>query len=223
FHDTSHSQLRLLEVLTSGWQPGDGRTLFLVGDPMQSIYRFRDADLTRFLNVKQRGLGAIRCETLTLERNFRSAPAVVDWINALFAGTFPRTDDPVSGAAAFSPCTAVRARSSEHGVQVHTLRAADGRAELRVVAELVRAELERDPAQAIGILVQSRTHLAGLHDYLRGHGWPVRAIEIDSLVEQQLGQDLLGLTRALTHVGDRIAWLALLRAPWCGLRWADLE
>src|SRR5690606_5814902 len=81
FQDTSHGQLRLLETLTAGWQPGDGRTLFLVGDPMQSIYRFRDADMSLFLKVRHGGLGTVPCTPLTLSRNFRSAPAVVEWIN----------------------------------------------------------------------------------------------------------------------------------------------
>ena len=57
FQDTSQSQLRLLELLTSGWEEGDGRTLFLGGDPMQSIYRFRDADRSLFPRAKQRGIG----------------------------------------------------------------------------------------------------------------------------------------------------------------------
>ena len=60
FQDTSQSQRRLLELLTAGWQPDDGRTLFLVGDPMQSIYRFRDADMSLFLLAKQRGIGTVR-------------------------------------------------------------------------------------------------------------------------------------------------------------------
>ena len=55
FQDTSHSQLRLLELLTAGWERRDGRTLFLVGDPMQSIYRFRNADMALFFeNETQR-------------------------------------------------------------------------------------------------------------------------------------------------------------------------
>ncbi|MCH8265195.1 MAG: UvrD-helicase domain-containing protein, partial [Proteobacteria bacterium] len=45
--DTSKAQYRMLEALTGGWQKGDGRTLFCVGDPMQSIYRFRNAEIFR--------------------------------------------------------------------------------------------------------------------------------------------------------------------------------
>src|SRR5690606_12131786 len=48
FQDTSQSQIRLLTSLTAGWEPGDGRTVFLVGDPMQSIYRFRKAEVGLF-------------------------------------------------------------------------------------------------------------------------------------------------------------------------------
>src|SRR3546814_2946454 len=68
FQDTSQSQIDLLERLTSGWQQGDGRTLFLVGDPMQSIYRFRKADVGCFLKVKEQGLGDI---TLTDRKSTR--------------------------------------------------------------------------------------------------------------------------------------------------------
>jgi ATP-dependent exoDNAse (exonuclease V) beta subunit len=54
FQDTSFSQFRLLTGLISGWQAGDGRTLFLVGDPMQSIYRFREANVGFFSRPDRR-------------------------------------------------------------------------------------------------------------------------------------------------------------------------
>src|ERR671919_1234554 len=57
FQDTSYSQFELLERLTSGWQSDDGRTLFVVGDPMQSIYRFREAKVALFLQAWESGIG----------------------------------------------------------------------------------------------------------------------------------------------------------------------
>src|SRR5690606_11724167 len=59
FQDTSLTQIHLLATLTAGWQPDDGRTLFLVGDPMQSIYRFRKAEVGLFLQAAEQGVGEI--------------------------------------------------------------------------------------------------------------------------------------------------------------------
>ncbi len=88
---------------------------------------------------------------------------------------------------------------------------------------ILEQELAHRPDQSIAVLVRSRAHLAGLRERIRAKGWPVHAVEIDPLDGQPVAQDLLGLTRALVHLDDRIAWLAVLRAPWCGLRWDDLH
>lgn len=222
FQDTSHAQVRLLELLTGGWQPGDGRTLFLVGDPMQSIYRFRDADMGLFLKIKQQGLGSIACRPLVLEANHRSSPAVVDWVNATFARIFPDEDRIEHGIARFHGSVAEREPAPDDAVCWHVFRSARAEAEAERVVDIVGSELERDPEQSIAILVRSRTHLAGLRPRLAQRGWPVQTVAIDAVADSQLGQDLIALTRALTHAADRIAWLAVLRAPWCGLTWADL-
>ena len=59
FQDTSLAQFRLLESLTAGWEESDGRTLFVVGDPMQSIYRFRDAEVGLFIAARVSGIGTV--------------------------------------------------------------------------------------------------------------------------------------------------------------------
>ena len=222
FQDTSQSQRRLLELLTEGWQPGDGRTLFLVGDPMQSIYRFRDADMSLFLLAKRRGIGAVRLRSLTLQRNFRSAPAIVSWVNAAFSRVFPSDDRIETGRAAFRDSVATRAAEGGQFVRTHAAPSDRG-AEVASVIAILDEERRRDPKQSIAVLVQNRRHLEGLRERLREHGFAVHAVEIDSLGEQSIAQDLAALTRALLHFDDRIAWLAVLRAPWCGLRWADLD
>ena len=85
YQDTSPAQEQLLALLVAGWQAGDGHTLFCVGDPMQSIYAFREADVTLFLQAAEQGIGAVPLAPLRLGRNFRSSRAVVDWVNANFA------------------------------------------------------------------------------------------------------------------------------------------
>jgi len=82
FQDTDPLQLKLAMLLTD--RSGSGRptngALFVVGDGKQSIYRFRRADLTQ-LQALVDSLGA---ERLSLTSNFRSTPAILDWVNAVF-------------------------------------------------------------------------------------------------------------------------------------------
>jgi ATP-dependent helicase/nuclease subunit A len=223
FQDTSHMQLRLLKRLTEGWEAGDGRTLFLVGDPMQSIYRFRHADMSLFLKTKSQGLGGIRLESLLLDQNFRSAPAVVDWVNRNFARIFPAEDDMGAGAARFHPCVATHEQGDAQGVVWHGLRGRSNGNEIECVAELLRSERAAHPNRSVAVLVRSRSHLIGLQERLQAAGLPVHAVELEAPNQRQIVQDLIGLTCALSHLGDRLAWLAVLRAPWCGLTWQDLD
>jgi len=228
FQDTSPTQIDLLERLTAGWQPGDGRTLFAVGDPMQSIYRFRKADVGLFLRVAERGIGALRLTPLRLSRNNRSCPQVVDWINACFPAVFPAADDPLRGEIRYREFVATRQPAAQGGVQFHAVSAGPddaGRAEAHQVIALIEAEWRADPARNIAVLVRARDHLSALVAAIRRHaaGWRFSAVEIEPLAGRQAVQDLISLTRALHHRGDRLHWLAILRAPWCGLQLADLH
>ncbi len=226
FQDTSNTQFELIEKLTSGWEPGDGRTLFLVGDPMQSIYRFREAEVGLFLRAWHHGIGSVSLEPLTLSANFRSHAGIVEWVNATFSRIMPRTEDIHGGAVTYSPSQAVHPAEGV-SVQVHALFDSDAAGEARRVAQIARealAESGRDPAKpsTAAILVRNRRHLLEILPRLREAKIAFRAVEIESLGHRPAVQDLLALTRALSHLADRTAWLAVLRAPWCGLVLADL-
>jgi ATP-dependent exoDNAse (exonuclease V) beta subunit len=223
FQDTSYSHFALLERLVAGWQSGDGRTLFLVGDPMQSIYRFREAEVALFLRVRERGIGELRPEPLRLEANFRSRREVVDWVNAAFPQVLAQTEDPSAGAVPYVASVAVRASVPGAGVKVHPLVGAAADDEPRLVVDLIRRAQEEDPAGTVALLVRDRPQLAAIVPALGAGGIQVRAIEIEGLGERPVVRDLHALTRALVHLADRTAWLAVLRAPWCGVTLADLE
>jgi len=215
FQDTSLSQWDLLERLTAGWSPGDGRTLFAVGDPMQSIYRFREAEVGLFLRARREGLPNVKLDSLALSTNFRSQAGIVDWVNASFSRILPQAEDQSCGAVPFSPSVAEHAALPGAAVSWHA--PADHAAEAARVVELVR-QAEGNCA----LLVRNRAALADIVPALKAAGIRFRAIEIDHLGERQVVQDLFALTRALTHLADRVAWLALLRAPWAGFTLAEL-
>lgn len=223
FQDTSYLQNGLLEKLTSGWSRGDGRTLFVVGDPMQSIYRFREAEVGLFLRARTRGIGSLTLTPLTLCANFRSQQGIVAWVNQVFSVVFPGQEDACRGAVSYAAAEAVHPPRPGAAVTLHPFSERDDPLEAARVVDLVQQALTSVPGQSIAILVRSRGHLSQILQALRGAGLRYRAQDIDPLEERTVIRDLLALTRALLHPADRLAWMSVLRAPWCGLSLHDLH
>jgi ATP-dependent helicase/nuclease subunit A len=221
FQDTSVEQFALLEALMMGWQQGDGRTLFAVGDPMQSIYQFREAEVGLFLQARAHGIGTLALEPLALRRNFRSAPSLVQWVNEQFVALFPRSDD--SRLAAVRYLDSVAARTERSGaVHVHAEPSADPQAEARHVLEIVRAARAERPSCSIAVLVAARAHAVPICSALAAGGYTVRGVDLEPLERRPLVRDLMALARSLVHPLDRTAWLGVLRAPWLALPLAEL-
>lgn len=221
--DTSISQYRLLGKLMAGWTRGDGRTLFCVGDPMQSIYRFRDAEVGQFLLARRDGIGSVQPDSLVLRRNFRSGEHLVHWFNTIFSQILPPADDIASGAISYSESVPVEANADTGEHRVHALFDVTLEEEASYTLGVIRDCLEHHPGDSIALLVRSRTILPPLLYELRLADIPYQAVEIDSLTNLPEIIDLLALTRALCHESDRLAWLALLRGPWVGLTWSDIH
>jgi ATP-dependent helicase/nuclease subunit A len=222
FQDTSSSQLELVRILTGGWQQGDGRSVFCVGDPMQSIYGFRQAEVRAFLELAEEGIGELRFEVQRLRSNFRSAPPLVDWTNRCFARLMPEIDDRNRGAIAYraSEAAVLMSDAAECGVQCQGF--ASRCAESNAIGAMIAGEVKRHPDWRIAVLVRARTHARGIAASLRALNIDFRAVDIEPLQDRAAVRDIMMLARALLHWGDRIAWFAVLRAPWAGLILADL-
>ncbi len=232
FQDTSSMQFHLLEKLTLGWQAGDGRTLFIVGDGMQSCYAFRNAKVSLFLKARNQGIGSVQLVPVDLEVNFRSDSSVVLWVNTVFSESFPRVDDLARGGVRYSRSAARSQAQLTPGVHVHLWKQAEDsaadpatrrRIEALKIAELCEQLQQQDPSQTVAVLVRSRSHLRELVPALRALGQKWNASKIDRLLSYPDIRDLFTLLRALLSIADCTAWLALLRTPFFGLALADLQ
>jgi ATP-dependent helicase/nuclease subunit A len=243
--DTSTSQYDLIERLTASWD-GHSQTVFLVGDPHQSIYLFRQARVERFIQAMHtQRLGDLPLKRLRLTANFRSQHRLVEQFNHDFGLIFP----DASGSLPYSPVqpTLPESPSSPGTVwHAHVLDAADSEEDRAPrAAEIRQRQAMQDADQivriargwlakplptgrvkpwSVAVLVRSRNHLNEVVSALRRQRDPIpfKAVEIEALNERQEILDLTALTRALLHPADRVAVLAVLRAPWCGLALADL-
>ena len=220
FQDTSFTQLVLLRRLTAGWAEGDGRTVFAVGDPMQSIYRFREAEVRIFVEAQTAARvaevpvgepparaqlplarGARRLGQRDVSAGAREPQRSVAWCGRIRAGERGRR-----GASGFRGDARCRPGPGGRG---------------RVRDRRVRAALD-EGGGTIAILVRARAHLDRVLPALRAAGIAYAAVDLDALAERQAIVDLASLAHALVQPADRLAWLAVLRAPWCGLALADL-
>jgi ATP-dependent exoDNAse (exonuclease V) beta subunit len=243
--DTSTSQYELIELLTQGWD-GQSQTVFLVGDPKQSIYMFRQARVERFVRTMQtRQLGELSLGSLRLSANFRSQSGLVDVFNEYFSVMFSAEGEANPEEVPYVEAKAVREPSEDvpGSVVWHTAVLSSGedakserRRQARVEARQARSIIEewrkrplpegRTEPWKIAVLARSRNALgqivAEFKDEAKGV-IPFRAVKIEPLGERQEVLDLFALTRALLHPADRIAWFAVLHAPWCGLGLSELH
>jgi ATP-dependent exoDNAse (exonuclease V) beta subunit len=222
FQDISLEQFALLETLTIGWEEGDGRTLFVVGDPMQSIYQFREAEVGLFLRIRDQGIGALKLKSLHLTSNFRAVAPLVAWSNVHFARLLAAPDDVRTSAVAFTASVPVRASGALPAVELTLFADRDRAAEAAAIAAKIAALRRTSPEASVALLVSARAHAGPISAALRAAAVGFVGVKIVPLAELSVIRDLVALTRALHHLGDRAAWLVVLRAPWCGATLATL-
>jgi exodeoxyribonuclease-5 len=247
FQDTDAEQTEVFWRLCG--EPPEGRpdapwrewrirpgAFFAVGDPQQSIYRFRSADLSVFRWVR----GATRATdpdaVLRITRNFRSRPGILEWVNGRFEGPLGREGrcgfapldaavEDLGSAAAIAvlnvACTAATSegrRNAEAESVARTCAALVGTAEVRGEDGVLRPCRPGD----IALLVPGGTELWRYERALEDQGLTVAAQAGKGFFRRQEVQDLIALVRTIADERDRLALGALLRGPLVGLTDEDL-
>ena len=222
FQDTNRSQLRLFSRLTEAWAEGDGRTLFFVGDPQQSIFLFREAEVRLFVSILEReAFEQIPLKVVSLQQNFRSDKVPVAWCNQAFEHVFPRHTDPLIGSVPFTPARAIH-EEGDGLVEVVPALERDDDAEAQSIIERIRHVHGEDPEASIAILVRSRSHLRSILPALFAAGIDYSANDIDPIAERGAVEDVVHLVRAIRHPADRLSWLRVLRSRVVGLTFDDI-
>ena len=237
FQDTDPIQAEVLFLLASDdvdesrWthvtpRPG---ALFVVGDPKQSIYRFRRADIAVYNQVKARfqEFGAV----LTLTANFRSRKPIETFVNRVFDGPFP--PQATEQQAAFAPLAVAPGRSDHEGVFWYRVEPADGRGQItgarvagpesELLASWIRERIdrgERRPGDFM-ILTWTKNHLSAYARALEARNIPVQVSGSGVGAEEELAELIL-LLRALADPGDPVLTVAALHGLFFGLSFEEL-
>jgi ATP-dependent exoDNAse (exonuclease V) beta subunit len=155
---------------------------------------------------------------LQLTTNFRSDKVVVEANNTYFSKIFPQVENTQIGSICYSPSVANNAASHKGGVEFYPFTHKDYIQEAQQVLELVQQNIDKD----VAILVRNRSHLNEIVPALKSAGITFEALKTAPLKNELFTKDLISLTRGLLDLSDKLAWLAILRAPWCGLSLSDI-
>ncbi|MEQ8200557.1 MAG: UvrD-helicase domain-containing protein [Syntrophomonadaceae bacterium] len=243
FQDTDPVQAQIMLYLTGAdcrqpdWSrllPAPG-SLFVVGDPKQSIYRFRRADINVFHQMRQIIIDS-GGEVVTLSSNFRSLPEIMEWINPCFEDYFALMDPPYQ--ADYVSMEAVRSEPSQPGSGVAVIElesddkpendaariagwikgALNGSLALSRSPEGEEAGLDKNPVPGdFLILLHYKKDMAAYARALESIGIPYQITGASDLSASFYNQELLLLLRAVADPHNPVALVSCLRGLFFGL------
>lgn len=220
FQDTSTQQIQFIEQLTQDWSQTPHKTLFVVGDPMQSIYRFRSADVGIFLKVQQQGLPQVCLEPLFLQQNFRSAPRLIHELNSQFQTIFPIEENMMLGGVSFRHAHPARPENPHSELFAHYYTSPEAQA--TGIIEIIQ-EARNFPQISIAILVKNRYQLPLILDALKAENLPFQGVDLTALGQLPHIRDVWHITQLLLNPQHRLHELVVLRSPCCGLTMDALQ
>ena len=217
------------------------KRLFLVGDPKQSIYRFRRADIEMYEDAKNR-MGKERL--LSISQNFRCAPSIIEWVNRIFENLI-KTPEDGQYQPEYVPIHFGRKKETvpqRHGLvllypptnkNIVMKKMEDCRQyESRCIASFIKQvvaekewEIWDDSDQSfrrvmfkdIAVLMRTYTPLDFLEEALRLYEIDYRVVGGKHFYQRQEVEQLLAVLRAVDNPHDKVSLIATLRSPFFGI------
>ena len=228
FQDTDDRQWRIAEAL---WNGGRDCRLFIVGDPKQSIYGFRSADVRLFSKVSDMVRSGAKGKGFALDRNFRSSKEIMDFVNAVFPSVMG--EDGGGWGVPFDPLDAHKGPGgSVSVVAVVGKRGAEAREGAFAASHILRSvgslTVEDDKGRRplrfgdIAVLLPTRKGIKYYEEALRGASVPFTVYKGKGFFERQEVSDILSLTSFLSNPTDDIALASVLKGPFFVLSDEDL-
>ena len=220
FQDTSLLQLQLFYKLTENWQD-DKNSIFVVGDPMQSIYAFRKARVGIFQHVWQQGWPNLSLTPKSLVVNLRARTSLIDWVNTCMqqlVGNQSRQQNQHQTASLFDAIGYQQAASKPQAINTDppVEIAIENTTETTLLNTLTRIHTQA-PQATIAILVTKQKHASDVLPILRQAGLAFYTGKIGTAWQTELMQDLLTLLKWLYYPFDSFLQYSLLKSHWFAL------
>ncbi len=239
FQDTDPIQCKIIWEILGDLKEETDR-LFVVGDPKQSIYLFRDADVALFKEMQEIIQGDLNGKIIPLNINFRSAPEIVYFVNYLFSRILSSSSKPWEFGYDSLDVSQERKNDSGSVELLLVPKGIGGRERPKIEAEMIArriqnlVEIEKkevywdefkyklpSPRAArygdIAILLQRRTNLRYIELALQKYGIPYHVSSGLGFYERQEIVDLFNLLNFLNNELDDISLYGILRSPYFGV------
>jgi ATP-dependent helicase/nuclease subunit A len=243
FQDTDHTQFDIILAIIGTPSP-ETDCLFIVGDPKQSIYLFRDADVTRFKEAQEIISDACKGRVLNLDTSFRSTKEVIGLSNLLFSRLLASAEKPWEFG--YEPVRIAESRA-DHAGSVELLLPPQGndagetkRNEADMLARKIHSVVNAQPLSVyeeqpdhlfvrrparygdIAILLEQRTNLSYYLSALGEYGIPFYVHGGTGFYHRQEVYDLCNILAFLEHRHDSVSLAGILRSPYFGLTDTEL-
>jgi ATP-dependent helicase/nuclease subunit A len=216
YQDVSLSQHKVFESLTSEWSQYNNKSIFFVGDPLQSIYGFRNPHISIYPNIFTNGFNDLNIVYYELSENFRSKSHIVEWVNNYVGDTIASSTNALVKTIPFIDSVS-NMRPNKNPVYVSINN--DTNSSLGDLIHYIKNKLTK--LDGTVILVKNKKHADFVAQSLFDNDIELRNPFI--MNPYVTIEHLIALAEFYLSPRDDDALIKIFKAPWLGLSWTSIQ